>query len=102
MDMSQGSAKGPVLISYGMANDIMVSSLETKKVRKFARKGWNGKKLYVQIHGSARLHDVSFPDVCEPTYIEPFFIIVNEETKKINTWVPSVSDAQALDWYEVL
>lgn len=101
MDMSQENIKGPVFLSYGYVTDAMVGTLETKKVRKFARKGWNGKRMYVQIHGATRLHDVNFADSDEAAYIEPFFIIVNEETKKINTWVGSVSDSQAKDWYEV-
>ncbi|AEV89451.1 hypothetical protein OBP_014 [Pseudomonas phage OBP] len=107
--MTQEQVKGPLLLSYGMVNDLMIRSLENKKARKFARKGWNGKHLYIQIHGSIPTNHIKFEgtDPVNPldanfAYIQPFFVIVNEETKTINTWVPSVSDAQALDWYEVI
>uniref|UniRef100_A0AAU8KZ86 Thoeris anti-defense 2-like domain-containing protein n=1 Tax=Pantoea phage Survivor TaxID=3232176 RepID=A0AAU8KZ86_9CAUD len=68
--------------------------------RKVARAGWNGKDIYVQQHGSVAAIDVTLPDG-EQAYVEPFFVIVNAKTGTVNTWVPSVSDLNGKDWYEV-
>ncbi len=70
-----------------------------KNRRKIARAGWNGKGLYVQQHGSVAAVDVKLPNG-ESAYVEPFFVIVNVNNGTVNTWVPSVSDLQAMDWYE--
>lgn len=67
-----------------------------KAGRKYQRRGWNGKDLYVQLHGS--LPAVTLTG--DPKYIDKFFVIVNGE--RVNTWVPSVSDLLAEDWVEVL
>ncbi|QYN80065.1 hypothetical protein PQD71_gp172 [Kosakonia phage Kc263] len=67
-----------------------------KAGRKYQRRGWAGKGLYVQLHGS--LPAVSLEG--ETKYIDKFFVIVNGE--RVNTWVPSVSDLLAEDWIEVL
>lgn len=102
--MLQENVKGPLLISYGYANDAMVASRDTDKPRKFARLGWNGKKLYVTAHKRLKTNCVFFTEenIEDPrAYIEPFFVIVNEDAKTVNTWVASVSDAQGKDWYEV-
>lgn len=74
--------------------------LRKKAGRKVARAGWNGKGLYVQKHGGVRATDVHLPNG-EPAYIKPFFVIVNTIAGDVNTWVPSVSDLDATDWYEV-
>lgn len=66
-----------------------------KAGRKYQRKGWAGKGLYVQIHCS--IPAVSLAG--ETKYIDKFFVIVNGE--RVNTWVPSVSDLLAEDWIEV-
>lgn len=91
----------PLFVRYSTANEIMLSSLATKVIRKFARKGWNGKKLHVQIHGSIPTNHVELGNG-ENAYIDPFFVIVNKESGRVNTWIPSVSDLQAEDWYEVI
>lgn len=73
--------------------------LRKKAGRKIARHGWAGKGIYVQLHGAVRATDVKL-DNDEPAYIEPFFVIVNTITGTVNTWVPSVSDLNATDYYE--
>lgn len=72
-----------------------------KDKRRVARLGWNGKGLYVQVHGSVRANDVELAGGVTP-YVEPFFVIVNTVTGTVNTWVPSVSDLNAKDWVFVL
>lgn len=66
-----------------------------KAGRKYQRQGWNGKGLYVQLHGS--IPAISLTG--DPKYIDKFLVIVNGE--RVNTWVPSVSDLFAEDWVEV-
>lgn len=96
--MSEQVDQAPV--GYGVANATMLHSLKTKRVRKFARLGWNGKQLYVQAHGSFASSDVKLANG-ETAYVDPFFVIVNEANGRVNTWVPSSSDLQAEDWIEV-
>lgn len=91
----------PALVSYGEANTAMLSTLKSGKLRKFARQGWNGNNMHVQVHGSIFTTQVNLGNG-EYAYIEPFFVIVNKEKSRVNTWVPSVSDLQANDWYEVI
>lgn len=67
-----------------------------KAGRKFARQGWNGKGLYVQLHGSVPAVTLTG----DPKFLDKFFVIVNGE--RVNTWVASVSDTLAEDWFEVL
>lgn len=55
---------------------------------KVARKGWNGKGMYVKLDKGG---DYEFSE------INPFFIIKNVKNS-FNTWVPSVSDLLAEDW----
>lgn len=99
--MSQVDPKTPNLVSYSVANESMLSSLKSKKVCKFARLGWNGKQLHVQVHGSIPTSHVDLENG-DNAYIEPFFVIVNKANSRVNIWVPSISDLQAEDWYEVI
>jgi len=99
--MSKEDKQEPILVNYATANSAMLSTLESKRLRKFARNGWNGKTVHVQVHGSIPTSQVEL-DNGEKAYIQPFFIIVNNKSGVVNTWVPSVSDLQATDWYEVL
>ncbi|QZA70509.1 hypothetical protein AH04_22 [Erwinia phage AH04] len=98
--MTQSNSAAPVTVSYAIANEAMRGSLKTKKPRKFARVGWNGKKLYVKIHGAIATNEVQLENG-EPAFIDPFFVIVNETNGRVNSWVPSSSDLQAEDWIEV-
>lgn len=87
----------PALVPYETALAGMKSPLR----KKYTRDGWNGKGLYIQMHGSVRASDVKLSDGLTP-YIEPFFVIVNTVTGKVNTWVPSVSDQFGEDYREYL
>lgn len=61
---------------------------ELRYSNKIARKGWNGKGLYVQLENGG---DYKFSEIL------PFFVIKNNKNA-FNTWVPSVSDLLAEDW----
>lgn len=98
--MSQENSAELVLVSYSKANESMLSALQTKRTIKYARKGWNGKQLHVQIHGAIPTSHVDLGNG-DNAYIDPFFVIVNKANSRVNVWVPSVSDLQADDWYEV-
>ncbi|WP_187119059.1 DUF2829 domain-containing protein [Bacillus marasmi] len=56
-----------------------------------ARRGWNGKGMYIQLHKGTDF---------EHAIIEPFLVIKNVNNS-FNTWVPSISDLLAIDWEEV-
>lgn len=60
-----------------------------KEGKKVARKGWNGKGMWVRIVEAATIGN--------NTNILSFFIIKNI-SDTFNTWVPSVSDLLAEDW----
>lgn len=89
-----------------------------------ARKGWNGKNMFVckqkpsEVNGNiipkmtslfdpakALLHDYNLDGTDEedtrPIFYVHQMIIVNTLTREINSWVPSVSDIFAEDWYLV-
>lgn len=57
-----------------------------------ARKGWNGVGMHVRWEDGTRLAD--------GTLVEGHFVIVSG-LGVVNTWVPSVSDLQATDWYVI-
>ena len=59
-----------------------------KNGEKVARKGWNGKGMYVKLDKGG---DYEFSE------LYPFFVIKNI-LNSFNTWVPSVSDILAEDW----
>ncbi len=59
-----------------------------KRGIKVARKGWNGKGMYIQ-YCEGKDHEFSI--------IEPFLLIKNVKNS-FNTWVPSISDLLAEDW----
>lgn len=99
-NLSKSDNVVPIKVSYGTANTAILSTLSTGRVRKFTREGWNGKNMYVQAHGSIPTGHVKL-DNGENAYIEPFLVIVNNDNGRVNVWVPSSSDLQANDWYEV-
>lgn len=59
-----------------------------KRGLKVARKGWNGKGMYVQLN---KTRDFEFSELL------PFLTIKNVKNS-FNTWVPSISDLLAEDW----
>lgn len=79
---------------------VVLTGLEAGK--KYARAGWNGKGLYIQVHSSVIASSVTPPadSGLDRVYLEQFLVIVNGE--RVNTWVPSVSDLFGKDWYEVI
>lgn len=99
--MSQVASASPILVTYGIANEAMFSALETKKLKKYARQGWNGKNLHVQVHASIPTNQVDLGNG-ENAYLNPFLVIVNKDRGSVDTWVPSISDLQGKDWYEVI
>lgn len=76
-----------------------------KQGKKLARKGWNGKGMFVYLVAGGdypvQMDSVKqYADKNNCLHYEPYFAIRNiRET--INTWVPSVSDLLAEDWMEV-
>lgn len=59
-----------------------------KRGLKVARKGWNGKGMYVQLNEA---RDFEFSELC------PFLTIKNVRNS-FDTWVPSISDLLSEDW----
>ena len=70
--------------------------------QKLARKGWNGKDMYVirvELIKSANPKNTSSIEIDLPKY-NPYFTIKNMDNS-ISVWVPSVGDILAEDWYVV-
>lgn len=68
-----------------------------KAGQKVQRAGWNGKGMWVRridLYSDAefRIREI---EPCVGTFM-PFFVIFSNG--QLNTWVPSVSDLQAVDW----
>lgn len=66
-----------------------------KAGKAYARSGWNGKGLSVTLVRERTIAIHGFA-------LQPFFMLLNSNEKTANTWVPSVSDLLAEDWYEVI
>lgn len=64
--------------------DFSLALNELEAGHKIARKGWNGKGMWVELRW------------CTPG-INPHFVILNAQGT-FDTWVPSVSDLLAEDW----
>lgn len=79
---------------------VVLTGLEAGK--KYARVGWAGKGLYIQVHQGIIASSVVPPagSGLDRVYLERFLVIVNGE--RVNTWVPSISDMFGKDWYEVI
>ena len=70
--------------------------------QKLARKGWNGKDMYViRVNPikSVNPKNASSIEIDLPKY-NPYFTIKNMDNS-ISVWVPSVGDTLAEDWYVV-
>lgn len=71
-----------------------------KRGEKLARKGWNGKGLfvyYVPASTFKTLTDVAKKEFGEFVNYNPYFAIKNVNGT-VSTWVPSVNDCLAEDW----
>ena len=67
--------------------------------KKVARKGWNGKNMYVNLVKPINPKNTSSTEFNMPKY-NPYFTIKNVDDS-ISVWVPSVGDTLAEDWYIV-
>lgn len=66
--------------------------LKLKNGQKIAREGWNGKGMSV----------IFVPEIEENGIrYNPFFQIKNVNGS-VSTWVPSINDCLAADWYEII
>lgn len=61
-----------------------------------ARNGWNGKGMHIRLVNNLIYHPT---DLSTTEKLEPAFVILNGNV--LNTWIPSVSDLLADDWYIV-
>lgn len=66
------------------------------KGRRVARRGWNGKEMFVESVSGA---EAKLTNGCTVA-LEAFFVL-RSPNGRYNTWVPSVSDIMAHDWYEL-
>lgn len=62
--------------------------------RRVARRGWNGKEMFVESVSGA---EAKLTNGCTVA-LEAFFVL-RSPNARYNTWVPSVSDIMAHDWY---
>ena len=79
-------------MTFGLAQEIL------KAGGKVARTGWNGKGLWIRrvdLYSDKEFHLREEPDAVG-TFM-PFYVI-HSPNGSLNTWVPSISDAQAEDW----
>lgn len=73
---------------------------EVKKGRRIARKGWNGKGMfvyYVPENSYPAVAEVAKKEFGEMVKYNPYFAIKNVNGT-VSTWVPSVNDCLAEDW----
>lgn len=80
-------------MTFGLAQECL------KREAKVQRVGWNGKGLWIRRIDlySDKEFRVREIEPCTGTFM-PFYVIYNPADGKLNTWVPSISDAQAEDW----
>lgn len=68
-----------------------------KTGKKIYREGWNGKDLYIiQVVGCNQA--LNFECLSNDIEMMPFFLLIDMNRKKANTWVPSISDLNSVDW----
>lgn len=66
--------------------------LKLKNGQKVAREGWNGKGMSIVFVPEREENGIKY---------NPFFQIKNVNGS-ISTWVPSINDCLATDWYEIM
>lgn len=66
--------------------------LKLKNGQKVAREGWNGKGMSIIFVPEREENGIKY---------NPFFQIKNVN-ESISTWVPSINDCLATDWYEII
>ena len=74
-----------------------------KEGKRIARKGWNGKGMYVYYipaNSYKAITEVAREEFGDMVPYNPYFAIKNINNT-VSTWVPSVNDCLAEDWYIV-
>lgn len=74
-----------------------------KEGKRIARKGWNGKGMYVYYipaNSYKAITEVAREEFGDMVPYNPYFAIKNVNNT-VSTWVPSVNDCLAEDWYIV-
>lgn len=79
--------------------DFSAALKSLKLGEKLARKGWNGKGMYVKLVKPINSKNTLSTEFNMPKY-NPYFTIKNVDDS-ISVWVPSVGDTLAEDWYIV-
>ena len=85
------------MFKFGYALDML------KWGKKVARKGWNGKGMfvyYVPKNSYPARTEIAKKEFGDMVKYNPYFAIKNVNGT-VSTWVPSVNDCLAEDWYEV-
>ena len=74
-----------------------------KEGKRIARKGWNGKGMYVYYipaNSYKAITEVAREEFGDMVPYNPYFAIKNVNNT-VSTWVPSVNDCLAEDWFIV-
>lgn len=74
-----------------------------KEGKRIARKGWNGKGMYVYYipaNSYKATTEVAREEFGDMVPYNPYFAIKNVNNT-VSTWVPSVNDCLAEDWFIV-
>lgn len=90
---------GGVLLPVNQIDDEFSFSIAIellKQGKKIARKGWNGKGMWVTCEKVYTHTDLKVQDI-ESTFSHPLLIIKNVNGQ-FATWVPSITDLFAEDW----
>lgn len=85
------------MFKFGYALDML------KCGKKVARRGWNGKGMfvyYVPENSYPARKEIEKKEFGDMVKYNPYFAIKNVNGT-VSTWVPSLNDCLAEDWYEV-
>lgn len=87
------------MMNFGQAIEAL------KNGKKVARKGWNGKGMFVHYVPAGNFKSYteigkSIADKDDLVHYNPYFAIKNVNST-VSTWVPSINDCLAEDWYVV-
>lgn len=74
---------------------------ELKNGEKVARKGWNGKGMYIFKHEGFDTNEVSNITGDKHNYVPPFICMKAADESVIFGWLASQSDILAEDWHIV-
>ena len=85
------------MFKFGYALDML------KCGKKVARRGWNGKGMfvyYIPENSYPARKEIEKKEFGDMVKYNPYFAIKNVNGT-VSTWVPSLNDCLAEDWYEV-